>query len=345
VTQDVLESRPAAISVAEAQALAQTLYGLTVEARALTSERDQNFRLRAADGAQYVLKITNAAEDPAVSEMQALAFMHVAAADEGLPTPRLILTRSGKLMGVHRAPEGDRSVRLLTFLDGVLLHAARPTAAQRRSLGAAHARLGLALRGFAHPAQDHVLLWDLKQAAGLRKLLPHVTEPTRRAQAQQALDAFDARVAPQLPGLRWQVVHNDLNPHNVVVAPDDTDRVSGILDFGDMVHAPLVCDVAIAASYQLGGAGLAGLCDYAGAYAAVTPLEAAELDLLYDLMAMRMATSVLISEWRAALYPENAEYILRNHPTAVKGLADLAGLGREAFDAAVRAACDPETRP
>jgi Ser/Thr protein kinase RdoA (MazF antagonist) len=151
-------------------------------------------------------------------------------------------------------------------------------------------------------------------------------------------------VAPRLPDLRWQVIHNDLNPHNVVVAPDDTDRVSGILDFGDMVHTPLVCDVAIAASYQLGGAGLEGLCDYVGAYAAVAPLEAAELDLLYDLVAMRMATSVLISEWRAALYPENAEYILRNHPAAVQGLANLAALGREAFDAAVRQACQG-TRP
>jgi Ser/Thr protein kinase RdoA (MazF antagonist) len=344
VTQDVLESRPAAISAAEAEDLARTLYGLEVQARPLTSERDQNFRLRMADGAQYVLKITNAAEESAVSEMQALAFMHVAAADEGLPTPRLILARGGKLMGVHHAAEGDRSVRLLTFLDGVLLYQAPPSAAQRRSLGAAHARLGLALRGFCHPAQDHVLLWDLKQAAGLRKLLPHVGEATRRAQAELALDAFDARVAPRLPDLRGQVVHNDHNPHNVVVAPDDTDRVSGILDFGDMVHTPLVCDVAIAASYQLGGAGLEGLCDYVGAYAAVAPLEAAELNLLYDLVAMRMATSVLISEWRAALYPENAEYILRNHPAAVQGLANLAALGREAFDAAVRQACQG-TRP
>lgn len=341
-TQDVLESRPAALSVAEAEALAWDAYRLRGRARPLTSERDQNFHLLVGNGAQYVLKIANPAEDPAVAEMQTLALRHVADADPGLPTPRVVPTAAGELSTELAGADGPQVVRLLTFLPGVLLHQATASAAQRRSLGAAHARLGLALRGFSHPAQDHVLLWDLKQAPGLRKLLPHVADPGRRAQCEQALDAFDANVAPILPRLRAQVVHNDLNPHNVVVDPADTDRVSGVLDFGDMVRTPLICDVAIAGSYQLGGAGLDGLCDYLGAYHRTSPLEGEELDRLFDLAAMRMAMSVLISEWRAGRYPENAEYILRNHPAAARGLAYLADLGRAAFDREVRRACAVE---
>lgn len=335
MTSDVLESRPVAVSEAEAEALAWDLYGLRAKASPLTSERDQNFRLTMGGDARYVLKIANPAEDAAIAEMQTLALLHVAERDEGVPTPRVVRTTSGALSAVH----AGQTVRLLTFLDGVLLHQAPATPAQRRSLGAAHARLTLALQGFSHPAQDHVLLWDLKQAASLRRLLPHVTDDTRRGQAAAALDAFDRHVAPALPTLRTQVVHNDLNPHNVVVDPADTDRVSGILDFGDMVATPLICDVAIAGSYQLGGAGLRGLCDYLGAYHAVLPLEGAELARLYDLVAMRMAMSVLISEWRAALHPGNAEYILRNHPAAARGLACLAETGRAAFAAAVNEAC------
>ena len=166
----------------------------------------------------------------------------------------------------------------------------------------------------------------------------------RRAWAQEVLDTFETRIAPRLSGFPAQVVHNDLNPHNVVVDPDDTERVCGILDFGDMVATPRICDVAIAASYQLAH-GLDALCDYVGAYQAALPLDPAELDALYDLVAMRMATSVLISEWRAGRYPENADYILRNHPAAVRGLERLAESGRAGFDAAVRAACGKELRP
>lgn len=344
MTDDVLASPPAALAMGDAEALAREVFGVQGRAKPLTSERDQNFHLRAADGAEFVLKIANAAEDPAVADMQTQAMRHVAAADPGLPTPRAVPTTDGRLSTILHGSAGAQVVRLLTFLPGRMLHQAPSTAAQRRSLGATHARLGRALSGFSHPAQDHVLLWDLKQASGLRRLLPHVADAARRRLAEQALDAFDARVASSLPRLRSQIVHNDLNPHNVVVDPADTDRVSGILDFGDMVRTPLVCDVAIAASYQLAG-GVGALCDYLGAYHRANPLDEAELEPFHDLVTMRLATSVLIAEWRAARYPQNAPYILRNHPAAVGGLALLAGLGRDAFDAQVRAACGTEPRP
>ena len=64
------------------------------------------------------------------------------------------------------------------------------------------------------------------------------------------LDRFDS-IAPQFPDWRWQVVHNDLNPHNVLCAPDAPDRIAGVLDFGDMVRTPLVCDLAVAAAYRI----------------------------------------------------------------------------------------------
>ena len=58
------------------------------------------------------------------------------------------------------------------------------------------------------------------------------------------LDRFETRVAPVLPGLRAQVIHADMSLDNVLLGDDL--RVSGIVDFGDMTHAPLVCDLAVA---------------------------------------------------------------------------------------------------
>ena len=54
-----------------------------------------------------------------------------------------------------------------------------------------------------------------------------------------------------------------------------------------------------------------------------------ETALLYDLIQARMMATLVITAWRAALYPGNAGYILRNAPSARRGLAALRALGRE----------------
>ena len=331
------------LTLEEAEALALERFGVAGTAKALTSERDQNFRLTAGDSGDFVLKIANPAEDAAVLDFQTGALRRIAERDPELPVSRVLPTRDGEASTVLEAEgESPRIVRLMSFLPGTVLRQVPSTPALRRDLGRVHARVGLALRGYVHPARFHELMWDLKRASSLRELAPHIPDPERRALAISALDAFAAHAEPRLSSLRSQVIHNDLNPHNVVVDPAEPERVSGVLDFGDMVQAPLVCDVAVAASYLVaeGEGPLGGVTDYVGAYHSVAPLEAADLDVLFDLIVTRLAMTVLITGWRAARYPENSGYILRNNPAAWAGLEKLAGLTRDDARALLQAACD-----
>ena len=48
---------------------------------------------------------------------------------------------------------------------------------------------------------------------------------------------------PRLRGLRSQAIHGDCHASNLLV---DGESVCGILDFGDMIHAPLMFEPAIA---------------------------------------------------------------------------------------------------
>jgi hypothetical protein len=41
--------------------------------------------------------------------------------------------------------------------------------------------------------------------------------------------------------------------------------------------------------------------------------------------------TILITEWRAALFPENKDYILRNHMNAVTALTAIDALPRSVF--------------
>ena len=333
-----------AIPESLAQTLAAEHYGLPVTAHRLDSEREQNFRLRALDGREYVLKIANPAEDRAVTNLQTEALRHLAAADPGLPVPRVFPALNG-------APELDiafddgstRVVRLLSFLAGSPLHIVEGSSALRRDFGRCAARLARGLHDFSHPGANHKLLWDLAHAAELRPLVDAVPAD-RRGLVDRFLDGFEAHALPALPGLRQQPVHNDLNPHNVVVDPANHERISGIIDFGDMTSTARVNDLAITAAYQVADNDdpLAPACELIAAYHAVTPLDPAEFDVLFDLMATRMVMTVVISSWRAARYPGNREYILRNNQGAWTRLSRIAKLSRAQAMQQIQRACNSE---
>ena len=159
-------------------------------------------------------------------------------------------------------------------------------------------------------------MWDITRLPELRPLLSHVSDGPRRAQLARILDRFEARVAPVLPGLRAQVIHGDLSLDNVLFGDDL--RVSGIVDFGDMTHAPLVCDLAVAVADVLHGRddAIEAAGAMIGGYVSVTPLEDEEAELLADLVAARLATEVTVTAWRLGLYPDNAAYAASGEPGA-----------------------------
>ena len=53
------------------------------------------------------------------------------------------------------------------------------------------------------------------------------------------------------------------------------------------------------------------------------PLEPIETDLFPTLVTARLATTIIIAEWRATLRPDEKDYILRNHAFAWRGLKRL----------------------
>ncbi len=337
----LLAQSPPLIDAGQAAEIARDIYGVEGEFKLLSSERDANFHIRLSDGGQALLKITNGAEDRAVTEMQTMALTHLAAVDPSLPVQRIHPTRAGADWAVVTSRSGERHVaRLMSWLEGHMLHAAQPGTGLDRAMGDLLARLARGLRGFFHAAGGHFLQWDIKHAGRLRPMLDAVEDAALHRRLTALLDRFEAEIAPRLPALRAQIVHNDLNPHNLLVDAPLATRPTGVIDFGDMVFTPLVCDLAIACSYPVGTGegGIGRLAEMVAGYAAVTPLEDEELALLPDLIRLRHATTLTIAAWRARRYPENAPYILRNTYAARRGLAVLDEAGSEKTAQALRAA-------
>ena len=237
----------------DAVRLARSLYGLAAAARALPSERDQNFALSTERGA-FVLKISGAAEKREALDLQNEALAWLAARASALPLPRLVSTTTGAAIG----DADGRFVRLLTYLPGAILADAKPqTPALLGAVGRLLGELDRALEGFAHPAASgRDLLWNPDRA--LEIIARHrdaIRDPARRA----LVDAFVAdharSVAPLTGLLPRGIIHNDANDYNVLVGdPAPAGRpVAGLLDFGDMVETWTVCELAVAIAYAIFG--------------------------------------------------------------------------------------------
>ncbi|MBP2312684.1 phosphotransferase [Azospirillum soli] len=342
--EDVLTTIAPPISMDEAAAVAKRYFGVAGTVRALSSERDRNFHITAPDGQGYVLKFTNPAEPQVVTHFQTEAMLHVAARDATLPVPRVVRTLDGGTEVTVQADGRAMVLRLLTYLDGTPLHATPASPGQMRALGTTLARLDRALADFEHPGSERDLLWDITCTASVRDRLHHVEDEARRRMVERFVDRFADEVAPRLPALRHQVIHNDLNPHNVVIDPVGHEAVTGIIDFGDALRAPLVNDLATALAYHVasGETPFGSIVAMTRAYNAVLPLKPEEVELLPDLVAARLALTIGITSWRAAVYPENRAYILRNAERAFAGLGRLTGDEAPTATRLLRQACQED---
>lgn len=339
----VLTAPPAPVATDWAADLLQRLYGLQGQLKPLTGERDANFLLEpAGGGARCMLKLSHPDEDSVVADFQTQALLHVARTDPALPVQRLLPDRHGApSVQIEDAEGRTRVARVFSYLEGLPMPQAPRSAAQRTSVARMLARLDRALAGLEHPAAVRELPWDIQRADRVRPLLTHVTDPARRALAEAALAGFENRTKPRLATMRRQPIHNDFNLYNLLVDPADPARVAGILDFGDMVHAPLVDDLAVAASYHIDeqGDALATIAQFAADYHAVSPLTDAETMALLDLVRARLSMVVAISGWRAARQPENAPYLMRNNAVSWARLQACADLTPEQVQDAIHAAC------
>jgi len=311
-------------------AAVEAWFGLAGDLAPLVSERDQNFRLSLADGRCFVVKVTGLQEDALTSDFQLGALLHLEHA--AVTAPRVVRTLDGATHAYIDSDMGRHRLRVVTWVDGRTLLDAGVDETRAARFGEALGRLDDALRGFSHPGENPLLLWDLQRAGELRGLVTGIDDDELRTRVVNVIDDVASNIEPATGTLPAQVIHGDANPENVLVS----EAGIGFIDFGDMVRAPRIYDVAIAAAYLRSTAGdpLVFVRPFVAAYHAVTALDEAELRLLFDLIRARLATTITLLYWRLGERAPGDEYRQKSlavERTASRFLAALDGLGRDEF--------------
>ena len=272
-------------------------FGLLGGLERLGGECDLNFRGRDAAG-PVIVKAMRPGCDPAYVAMQIAALTHAAAADPGLPLPGV----KGDPAEVTDDTGAARLVWVQRALPGLPLGAAPPQSlALLRDLGELAGRLSRALSDFGHPLLDRAQKWRLADGGWIAEHLALLPEG-RRVLVSGIVGDFLA-LRPALLALPAQAIHNDLNDWNLMIRPGVAvpSQVTGLIDFGDMTRGPVICDLAILAAYAILGRDdpEQALATIAAGYHSACPLTEAELAMLWPLVRMRLAVSVVNSTLEA----------------------------------------------
>jgi Ser/Thr protein kinase RdoA (MazF antagonist) len=245
-----------AVSAAEASEFAEYWYGLhDVATRRIATERDDTFAvsLRGEAEPRYILKFEHPAEsrDSVLLRAQALKLLQETQPD--IPATRLILARGGELVARFNQNDTVRWATLMTFLHGDMV-SALPGPLSEPLLDDIGMRLAQ-LQHVLSPLQYHDVpgrvLWDVRLLPQLAEdLMPMLEDDESRSRVMQAVDDYMA-VEPEIERLPTTPCHGDFHPGNMMVDPDTSQCLSGILDFGDMHMMPSVCDLGTCLFYLI----------------------------------------------------------------------------------------------
>ena len=309
-------------------------YGPFVGWEALGGEDDLNIRVTRAHGDVF-LKVSWV-DDFGFADFQTELTDYLSRQSPELPVPAIIPAISGARSIVsEQLTERPIHLRMTTFLEGRSARGVTLDPMALHAVGQVLARLDGALADLGEDAPNRPTNWNLLAAHDVLADLISENASGREGDSRlwgAVLDDFVATTLPRLAAWPAQLIHNDLNGSNLLLhAP--TGEVTGIFDFGDVVSAPRVVDLAVAAAYLIDGSSSASLCRSLSAivagYQSHAPLSADEVAIIPEIMRARYAMALALNHARARTSddPAYVQYVLRNAETSRAKLAVLTDAG------------------
>lgn len=286
--------------------LVQDNFGIAGEVSQLPGERDLNYKITSMQDA-YIFKIHDAAEREFIELQQKILNLVSEVSKLDQPTP--IPAKSGST--IIDLPDGKIG-RLLTWADGNLFSQNEKTTELKQSLGVAVALVDKKLAEFDVAPYLAVLTrpfgWNALQAAGLTEKINLISDEHLRVEVKKTFEFAINQILPNLTKLTNQLIHNDANDNNIVVAQNS---VNSLIDFGDVIYAPKICGLAVACAYAINDLAdpILDVLPVIRGYHLTNPLTQEELALLFGLIKLRVATSIVMAAIQSAAQPEN-EYLL-----------------------------------
>ena len=343
ITPQDMRFNPPSFDAAEMARKVASEYSLEGKWAPLAGERDQNFRLKAEDGQNYVVKIAGQDEDPDITDFQIQALLHLEQSSPHIPVPRIVRTQTGGCLSEISGAHGvTHAVRVVSYLDGIPYgEGTFPDVNHLQKIGRFMGEMVNALEGFDHKASKHFMPWNLSNDIAVSLDLWADAAQDITTLAAPLLERLRSEVLPSLNACPSQVIHNDGHPYNLLRANAVSQDVVGLIDFGDMVYAPVINELAVTATtfQRRSTEGLSAIESLLLGFHGAHPLSDTEVSLLWDAIILRLLITVLLSDVKLAIGADQDPDVVGDRTEAYGMLVKAGQLDHAATVNQLRSVC------
>lgn len=291
------------LSIQSATAIASDLYGIEGEMKEFRGEREQIFQVLQERSPRFMLRVADNRENLDGIEFQNRVLKHIEEKGLDINTPRVCASRQGKEIEFVETNSVRYSVRLFTYVPGTSIESAGSSQTLLSRVGAALARLDLALIDAGAWSTPYPLIWRMEDSPQLARYADVIADGDQRSKVVSILDEFENESLPLFGRLRSHVIHNDFNPRNVLVDHVGKDRICGVIDFSDSTKSALVVDLAVAVARHASFPDpIQSMVTIVEGYDELLPLTDMERHVLFNLVCVRLAMVILVWSWRLTTY-------------------------------------------
>jgi 4-aminobutyrate aminotransferase-like enzyme/Ser/Thr protein kinase RdoA (MazF antagonist) len=287
-------------------------YRISGSIQELPGYQDLNYLIFDVSGEKYILKISTMPDDRDFIRSQNRILAALSARPVGRLLPCPVSTASGELTAEILQGGNLYLARLFPFIEGAFLAETKIGLTAFFELGRAFGQLDREMIGLEDPVlKCRTHEWELGRVLEFSEDINLIPDAADRRLVHYFIMKYREEVLPVYHKLPRCLIHGDGNDWNILVraeSAEGSERIAGIIDFGDMVWGPRVNEVAIVLAYAMMGREDFGEVynEVIRGYSDILPLTAEELSVLHYLTAARWCQTMVMAARQEKLNPGSA---------------------------------------
>ena len=269
--------------------------------KSLNSERDKNFIININNKPTFVLKVSNPKESIHLLNLQDFVLTKL---NKRSNIKNFIPKKIHTIIKIYK-DELDRAcnVRILNFIKGKMYANVNQNKKLEDSLGTLLGHLSKELQNLNNPHAFRKFEWDPSNISWINKEVKMFKGKNKEIIIKN-IKQHNIFTKNNLNNLRFSLTHGDANNYNLVV---NKNKVCGLLDYGDMIYAPTINDLAVTLSYALMNKEdlYSSLKNIITSYNNIFQITYDEIFSLMTLVKARLTITVVMAEKQRKKFPDN----------------------------------------
>lgn len=272
-----------------------------IESFQLNSERDYNLKIITENKEKFIIKISNPLEKYDILLLQDSMLNHLSKSILKNLIPKPIHKEIKKFKDLKGR---ECYVRILTFIEGDILANNQDNKVLCINFSKFLGHLSKSLKNFEHYAAHREFIWNSSNIEWIENDIRLFNDRSKINIIKMIINLYNSNIKPKLNNFRYSIIHGDANNYNVI---SSNNKIVGLLDYGDSIYAPTVCELAVALAYSLmNSSNIIDKCCYmVESYQSVFPLNKNEIEAVSTLIASRLLISVTMAAKQKKKYPNN----------------------------------------